>query len=188
MDALRNYLKTIPPGPIADVTKLRELLAHCWHEFSGHDETSMEDHKVFRMEQAEWQPPKLGFVVERHGGTVMGSSRAELQGWMVDVTTKKAVCGVAGRRQLRPMQSRLDVSPLAEEIAGLILTHQPDKRLKWYTADRVRVQIGSILTHGSAAKETLTGRRKRFRKALKELLDSQGWNEGPVNVYSRSQS
>jgi hypothetical protein len=33
-----------------------------------------------RMEEVVWEPPILSFTVERHGGTVQGSSRAS-PGW-----------------------------------------------------------------------------------------------------------
>ena len=75
---------------------------------------AMEPYKLNRMEKAEWQPPILSFVVERHGGTALGSTRADLQHWTVNVETKEANCHIAGHRQLEPMQPRMDVKPLAD--------------------------------------------------------------------------
>jgi hypothetical protein len=81
VDRLRIYLATLPPGPISDPAALERLLAACWDEFTG-DYGGMEGYKLLgRMEDVTWGPPVLSFSVERHGGTVMGSSRAELQGW-----------------------------------------------------------------------------------------------------------
>ena len=84
----------------------------------------MEAYKLGRMEDISWNPPVLSFTIERHGGTVMGSTRAELQNWNVNVETRSATCGVGGHRQLEPMQARLNVKPMAEEIVASILNRQ----------------------------------------------------------------
>jgi hypothetical protein len=73
------------------------------------------------------------------------------------------------------MQRRLNVVPLAEEIVRLILERTEDDRLNWNGDSSVRVLIGRILPEGSAVKQTLIGRRKRFRKALMERLEAEGW-------------
>jgi hypothetical protein len=77
------------------------------------------------MEAVAWNPPVLTFRIERHGGTVLGSTRAELQHWHVDLERKTASLVKTGRRQLRPMQPRLNVEPLVEEIVRLIVAEQP---------------------------------------------------------------
>ncbi len=74
-----------------------------------------------------------------------------------------------GRRQVRPMQGRLDVKPITEEIAAAVLADRPDDRLKWDGEDRVRLLIGEVLPVGSAVKETLSGRRKRLRRLWQRL-------------------
>jgi hypothetical protein len=83
------------------------------------------------------------------------------------------------------MQAGLDVGPLAEEIAQLIVSHRDDQRLQWYDDGRVRVFVGKILPESSAVKQTLAGRRKRIRTAVKERLAGQGWLERGANVYER---
>lgn len=51
----------------------------------------MEAHKLLsRMEQIVWEPPVLTFVIARHGGMVLGSTRAELQHWAVDLNKMTA--------------------------------------------------------------------------------------------------
>ena len=82
------------------------------------------------MEEVTWAPPKLSFAIERHGGTVMGSIRAELQRWTVDMLRSTATHGTIGHRQLEPMQARLVVRPLVEEDARLIVGRQDDERVK----------------------------------------------------------
>lgn len=76
------------------------------------------------------------------------------------------------------MQARLDVEALAEEIAALIVSRKEDDRLRWYEDGQVRVLIGKVLPEASAVKQTLAGRRKRFRAALAERLAAEGWHEG----------
>ena len=83
MDQLCNYLERIPLGEIKNTTELEKALAGCWDDFTG-DSGGMTPSKLHdRMEEVFWEPPILDFVIERHGGTVMGSTRAELQYWTI---------------------------------------------------------------------------------------------------------
>jgi hypothetical protein len=43
-----------------------------------------------------------------------------------------------------------------------------------------------VLPSGSAAAQTLAGRRKRFRQALRERLAVEGLQEVGVNVFTRA--
>jgi len=116
MEHLLTYLKQTPEGEIADTAELEELLAGCWEKFDG-DYGGMEPHKLLgRMENVLWRPPILEFVIERHGGTVMGSSRAELQYWAVDLEHKSVTTYVEGYQQISPRAAPLDVKSIAEEI------------------------------------------------------------------------
>ncbi|MCP4603802.1 MAG: hypothetical protein GY847_25340 [Proteobacteria bacterium] len=185
--ALRRYLITIQPGHISDPDRVVELLIQCWKDFEGRDETKMEEHKLGRAEEVEWKPPILGFIVERHGGTVMGSSRAELQRWFVNIEERTAYCGESSYRQLSPRQAPLNAKKLATDIASLVTTK--DRRteyLKWFDDGTVRVIVGKILPEGSAVKQTLIGRRKRFRKELREVLKESGWEEFKLHRYEMS--
>lgn len=173
-DHLHTLLAEISLGPVADMGPLLELLTPCWDEFRGSGDRAMATYKLRRVERASWNPPTLTFVIERHGGTVMGSSRAELQQWTLDLDAMTAKCEEVGHRQLAPMQPRLDVGPLADEIARLIVSKSGDARLRWYPDRRVRVLIGKIIPAGSAVRQTLEGWRRRFRTALGERLTGLG--------------
>lgn len=84
MEALQELLAALPPGPIPEDIKLDKALAACWDGFRGSDDGGMKDDKLLgRMENVQWQPPILTFTIERHGGTVNGSTRAELQHWEI---------------------------------------------------------------------------------------------------------
>src|SRR5262245_49932584 len=114
---LIEYLRLMPPGIIANAGALDSILANCWGELHGANAEGMEPYKLCgRMESISWDPPVLSFMIERHGGTVIGSTRAELQHWRVNVQTRSATCGTGGHRQLKPMQAKLNVKPIAEEI------------------------------------------------------------------------
>jgi hypothetical protein len=174
-DRLRAHLAHIPPGQISDTTDLERLLAACWDEFTG-DYGDMAAYKLLgRMEDVTWEPPVLNFTVERHGATVAGSTRANLQGWTVNIEQNTIFCEPLGCRQVRPMQARLKVEPLVEEIVRLIVAKQEDDRLQWHDDCSVKVLVGNIFPADSAVKQTLAGRRKRFRKALVERLGAEGW-------------
>ncbi len=175
MNQLRKYLKRIPEGEITDTAELEELLTECWDEFAG-DHGGMKPQKLLgRMEDVLWKPPILGFVIERHGGMVMGSSRAELQHWTVDIEHKTATMSVKGYRQQGPRQSAVDVKPIANKLTELIIKGQHDERLQWSTDGKVRILSGKIFPADSAPKKTLEGRRKRLTKTLQERLAPHGW-------------
>jgi len=182
---LQEYLATMPTGTILHTDELESVLANAWNEFIG-DDGGMEGRKLRgRMEEVEWNPPLLTFTVERHGGTVLGSARATLQEWTVNLDKKTVTCVEARRRQLGPMAARLDVSLIAEEIIAQVVNGQQDHRLKWLADDRVRVLVGKVLPEGSAVKQTLAARRRRLRAAVNERLAEHGWHECGVNVYER---
>src|SRR5262249_22158252 len=83
-----DELSNTPRGAIQqadDREKIIGLLADCWHDFEGADETSMKDLKLTHAEDLSWRPPVLSFTIERHGATVLGSTRAELYQWTVNL-------------------------------------------------------------------------------------------------------
>ena len=173
---LRNYLARMNTGPITEVSKIESLLAACWDDLGISRDGGMEGYKLYdRMEDVNWNPPLLAFQIEQHGGTVQGSSRAELQQWTIDVVTGIASFAESGFRQTRPMAARVDVNPIAEGIAALIVKGQEDERLKWFEDGRVRVEIGKVISEWTAAKRTIQGRRRHFREELEELLSRHGW-------------
>ncbi len=186
---LREYLSRLPEGKIKDVQSLIQVLAPCWKQLSGSGLEAMTAWKLQRMEGVEWHPPTLNFVVERHGGTVMGSTRAQLQHWTIDADRGTAHChGSHGYRQLHPRDAPLDVETVIGEVVGHIIEGSDDSKLEWLT-DRsmVRVLVPEFVT--GQYKRTMQGRRKRFRKVLEERLKAQGWVKvsGRFDVFQRTQ-
>ena len=185
MQGLLDYLNSAGVGPIEDVRSVQQLLVDCWEEFSNSDAEGMTAYKLSgRMENVQWDPPHLTFEIERHGATVMGSSRAAVHQWVLDLSNRTAHCEEVGHRQLTPMAKRLDVKPMAREVADLIISRRHDDRLKWNEDGTVTVHIGRILPESSAVPQTLTARRKRFRRALEDLVAAAGWGTVRPNVYS----
>lgn len=180
---LKSFLATLPSGLVSNTTQLNELLADAWLTLSGADDGGMESYKIFnRTESLSWHPPYLTFTIERHGGTVNGSTRAELQDWRVDISSWSAGITSTRRRQLRPTQQRLNVSDYVRELAEAILHNRESSSLKRYPDGRVKVLIGTIIPD-DGFKQTIAGRRKRFRIALEKQISVHGWLPVGINTY-----
>jgi hypothetical protein len=184
--SLREYLARLPPGEVDQAGEVERLLAACWDAFEGGDAEGMEGTKLHRRtKRVRWTPPILSFAIERHGGTVRGSSRAELHEWELNIDRQKAALVRRGHRQLHPNQPHLDVERIADEVAGLIAGQRPNPWLKWYPDGRVQVLAGVILPDGSAVSQTLRGRRQRLRQAIRARLERAGWYQLRANLYAR---
>ena len=174
---IRNYLAALTPGSLSDDQhgEVESLIFSCWGNLSGSEKGGMSAEKLGgRTEVMEWKPPILSFSIERHGGTVLGSTRGEIQGWSIDLDRELASCTIIGHRQLHPSAKPLDVKPLANEIAAVIEDGRNDDRLVWKGANKVKVEVGKIIPESFPA-QTSSGRRKRFRKALESILAPSGW-------------
>jgi hypothetical protein len=125
-----------------------------------------------RVEHMEWNPPLLSFHIERHGATVMGSTRAEIQQWEVDVGKGTATLVGFGMRQLYPMDQRLNVRPIADEIAAIIVSGKEDERVR-RKGKTVTVLTGKIIP--ATNRQTTAARRKRLAQELERLLIAKGW-------------
>lgn len=137
----------------------------------------MEAHKLARMERVHWDPPILAFVIERHGATVLGSTRAELQSWAVDLESREACVGCGGYRQLYPRQrpmTKRKMTELVSEIVDLVEKQGEDDRVQYYEDGSVRVLVSHVIAD-EGPKETVRDRRKRFRKILQELFAEHGY-------------
>ena len=177
LQLLRQFLSKLPTRevPIEMQPELVRLLKYCWDMFIGSDQEGMEAYKLERIEKPRWDPPLLEFMIERHGGMVLGSSRAERQCWSVDLDRKIAEYNVIGYRQLYPRAAPVDVEPIADELVELITKHRQDERIRWSKDGRVQILSERIFPTGSASKQTIEGRRSRLSKAIEERLTQHGW-------------
>ncbi len=190
--AFQHLMSKIPAGKIEDdylSSEIASALSEVWETLDGGLDEGMRGDKLGgRMEEIEWKPPLLTFVIERHGGTVKGSVNAELQTWAVNIEERTARVSGGGQRLVGDRQPRLDVGPLVTEIKELILAGKEDDRLKWQVPGRrVRVQIGKVIPRTGIAKQTLEGRRRRFREHLEKALARVGWKpvHGRHNTYEK---
>src|SRR5208283_974752 len=165
MQTLHEFLKTIASGEVPPdaVPTVEELLARSWDSLKGAGAGGMKGLKLRgRTECLAWEPPLLTFRIERHGGTVLGSTRAEMHYWVVDVSAMTAVLQRTGRRQLYAMDRRLDVKPLAAQVSSAILkSARGHLWVKWLSDARVDVDVGKIIPPTN--KRTTADRRRRFR-------------------------
>jgi hypothetical protein len=175
-EELRSHIRNMPTGEITDTAELELMLAGCWGELRGSDAGGMAAYKLRdRMEQVRWNPPNLKFSIERHGAAALGSVYAEVQSWAVDIEQGIATLEPESRRrQVKSKNPPLKVQPIAKTVAGIITSGGRDECLVWKGPDKVRLLIGNVIPNNCPA-QTLSGRRRRFRKALEEELQHFGW-------------
>jgi hypothetical protein len=183
LSSVRSLLKNTSPGPIEDQLKhtIMLLLAGCWDELEGVNETGMKAWKLDRAEDVSWNPPVLSFTIERHGATVLGSSRAELHRWSVNLEEATADCAQGSYRQIWRTAPRLDVKPIVARVCEAVqLGPESDCDLvkqgviEWKGDDLVSVKHGMLIS-GGGYQQTVQGRRRRFRNQLEERMLSIGW-------------
>jgi len=175
---LEKYLEKLEHGEIKKTNELEELLSNCWHKLKGGTDAAMHSGKLHgRMEKVEWNSPVLSFTIERHGPTAMGSSRASLQSWKVDVEKGTADNYESGYRQVRPRNKPLRIEPLANELVKKILAGEIDPRLKWIdNGKRVKVNLKkSVGGSEIISNRTIEGRRKRLRESLIDKMTDESW-------------
>ena len=187
MNKLNEHFASMKMGPVTDTGKLDRLLADCWDDLTGGDEGGMKAHKLLgRMEHVIWTPPVLNFVIERHGGTVCGSTRAELQHWAINLDNGEATIIKAGHRRKKPMAASEPIKATAAEIARLILDGRDEERLQWQTDRSVSVQARKIDPDGSGFNRTVEGRRRRLCQFIEKALAQHGWVKTGWNMFKSS--
>jgi hypothetical protein len=182
VERLRTILDGTPPGtiPEAAASMVESYLAGCWEELAGSGDGGMVGSKLRqRTEQLAWNPPLLTFRIERHGGTVNGSSRADLQYWEIDIDGAKASIITGGKRQLSPMDKRINAQQLATEVAAIIRDGREDARVSWRGRSAV-VRTGAVIP--ATNKQTTAARRKRFSTELEKVLLADGWKRSGTGL------
>jgi hypothetical protein len=184
LSSLLTMLTNTPRGAIEGQVKHKVLshLASCWDELKGADQTAMEPWKLARTEEMSWNPPILSFFIERHGATVAGSTRAELQHWSIDIHRRTADCMQAGRRQVRKASPRLSVEPIAARVCEAVQrgpTSQCDlvreRIIEWKDVNEVCIHHGKLILD-QMPKQTVVDRRKRLRMELEARMQTIGWS------------
>ncbi len=178
IDELKEYFDSLD-GAAVDPSELVGKVANVWEQFSGHDAEGMNEDKLSpdRVEDPEWAAPLLTFRIERHGAFCRGSSRAEIHQWTLDLEKMTAICAEDGYRPKTPKSPALRVRPLVAAVVDLIIQRREDDCLKWNDDGSVLVLAGKIIPDERTCKQTLTGRRRRFRAELIRQLREHGWQE-----------
>ena len=178
LQELRDYLNVLPSGNIENTDKLEALMISCWNRLEGNDDGAMRRHKISgRLESVSWRSPVLSFAIERHGLVMMGSSKATVQHWEVNVLKGTAKCVQEKNRQLYPRAKPVYVKPIAEEISRKIFVAEEDPRFCWLAdGQQVRVNLSAAIP-GNALdyKQTMMGRRRRLRDCLLQIMSQAGW-------------
>ena len=180
IERLRALLEDIGEGEIPQEKRdeVIKYLKEIWDDLKRPD-TGLDAYKLDRIEELEWRPPKLSFLIERHGAVVLESTRAELQYWWVNLETGEADYVERGYRQIysriKPWRTA-EIRKVAREIAQLVLSGKEDDRLRWISDRKVQVLTKRIIPDYSwLPKQTLEGRRKRFYRVLEDYLRDKGW-------------
>ena len=102
--------------------------------------------------------------------------------WEVDTEKREAHIAQRSHRQLTPMDARLNVNTLVEELATLIKAGADDPRLVWKDGkSTVRIDIGRTIP--ATNKQTTADRRRRFREALLVRTAANGWEQLPRYAF-----
>lgn len=178
VEQLRVLLRSLPSRIVPDesVSAVESLLCDVWNAIDGSSDHGMAATKILgRTENLVWDDPILKFAIERHGGTVLGSSRADLQKWSIHIDQMEATCKLGSYRQLTARAARLNVKPLAESIARAIISEKEDACLRWREPSSLVQVLTSKIIPGASKGQTTAGRRTRFRNALEPILAQAGW-------------
>ncbi|TWU09891.1 hypothetical protein [Allorhodopirellula heiligendammensis] len=148
-----------------------------WEDLSGSSEEGMAQYKLHgRMDKISWNSPILTFSIERHGGLVMGSSRADVHYWKVNLKECTAEIERKSYRQIDKMAPRVRIAPIVDEIVAALLSGSTDERIEWKENGEAHVLTSKQLFPGSSGySETVGGRRRNFRDKLKTRLAEVGW-------------
>ena len=154
-----------------------------WENIPGNDVSSMTSLKLSRISDTTWDPPILTFEIERHGGFVQGSSKSEVQMWAYNTDTQSLSANVIGYRQTNPLGNRVATTRLALDIFQSIMKTEDKDGLEWQQDGTIRVSVPIILPAGDSPKQTIDGRRRRFREELAKRMTDAGWTEIKRDVF-----
>ncbi len=140
----------------------------------GSDDQNTWANKLHRLERPTIeQDGCITFQLERHGGTVNGSTRAHLHTWQVNLTKKTATITRHGHRQLQATK-RWDYKTAAHEILAVVEAGQQHQAVSWIKEfTHFQLTLNKVVPGG--AQQTVTSRNRRFKEFfIKEAAD-QGW-------------
>lgn len=181
MHLLEKELANRPPGLLkGDNSRVLQLLVEGWGYLTVSEKNNGGAKKLLRAENLRWDPPILRFDLERHGGTVLGSSRAGLHKYTLDLDSGKAEVDTRHFRQLTP-RARPFTAKIATNIAYDVISAAngattDDERFKvdedGYIVLNLSACLGDLL---GSNEQTRAGRRKKLKNAISEVAEADGW-------------
>ena len=182
-DCLIGFLAGIKQGQVEDTGELARHLSDVWNDLAGsHDQKTTPNKLTSRpLEDVIWSPPLLLFALERHGGTVNGSSRAELHRWEVDVERWQASIKSKGRRQLTKQDKKYNPASDIDAICEAVQSKVNSNGLEYRSDGSIKVVVGKIVV--ASNNQTLAARRRRFRDLLLKRMSEIGYVEKSLYIF-----
>lgn len=176
---LAAVLRGLNPSSLDDAETrdvVIQRLTRAWDALGGPEEHKTYAYKLRRAENVVWSPPLLHFDLERHGATVFGSTRAAVHEWVVNAEAGTARIASERVRQLYRTAPRLNVKPLATDVVTALVQRSDHPALSWSTVrTSARLRVRELIPN-DGYKQTIEGRRKRFRRELAICLANTGWS------------
>lgn len=184
---LASELTRLPVGPISDEGTVRSLLYDAWDDLFITNHGGFERSKhIGRAVNLTWDPPCLTFDIERHGGFVQGSSRADIQSWRVDVQGNSATYVCSRSRQMRSASPRMDMEPIVAKVKASISEKSDDPSITWLDEERSRFKLNiAQIIPNKGPTETVRARRKRLIRDLEKVLGAVGWIKDGPNHFNK---
>jgi hypothetical protein len=166
--------------------EVQRCLIDAWPELEGSDEESTTKGKLSnRIEELSVNDCFLTFKLERHGGTVQGSTRADVHWWTVDLAKGEATITRKSPRQVRKASPPFPFKEVCQEVVEAVRAGVPHQSIDWKGADRFKLLMGNLVPCGGI-KQTTSGRRKKLREFIEAALGPLGWIQEKPNFFHRS--
>ena len=177
IDELIDYAESLSPGELSvDERKiLINLLSKSWDELQGSSAEKTTFDKLFRAENLRVDYPMIYFELERHGGLVNGSTRADIHRWEINLEQSKAILRSRTYRQVSSLDKRYNATEAARMVSKNIINGEDHEYLTW-DAEKTRVTVILNKIVPSSYSRTTQGRNKRFREELQEMMNNTGWD------------
>lgn len=84
-----------------------------------------------------------------------------------------------------PRDKSFNVVPVVKELRDIIVKGCKDNRLEYKNAKKtiVRIPVGKVIV--ASFKQTLIGRREKFRTEMRKQMAEIGWEEKGLYLYER---
>jgi hypothetical protein len=178
-EASAVLVRTRRAGTGSNASELLSLLVDYAPCVAGLESTQVADYKLPRAENLRFvNQDKIVFSIERHGAAALSSAYGEIQDWEIDLSSDTASRSEGGRRRINPTVApftKHDAADLANRVFTNIENQKDDGGgIKFLSDGRVAILIGHYVPDSGPA-QSVAGRRKRFRSALKEEAERRGW-------------